>query len=84
MQNLVLILLGQVKDWVIEQTRERIKRQLEADELAYQKRLLAARKREEVMRRAARARVLKKPVWFVVCLPRWLLESLGRNGAMKT
>lgn len=51
------------KNWVIEQTRERIKRQLEADEQACQERLLSARKREEVMRRAARARVLKKPKW---------------------
>ncbi|KXN88150.1 ATP-dependent RNA helicase chl1 [Leucoagaricus sp. SymC.cos] len=54
---------GDVKDWVIEQTRERIRRQLEVDELTYQERLLAARKREEVMRRAARARILKKPKW---------------------
>lgn len=59
------LILVQVKEWVIEQTRERIGRQLEADELAYQERLLAARKREAAMRRAARARVLKKPVWFM-------------------
>ncbi|KAL9711121.1 ATP-dependent DNA helicase chl1 [Leucoagaricus gongylophorus] len=50
------------KDWVIDQTRERITRQIDAVEQAYQQRLLSARKREEIMRRAARARVLKKPV----------------------
>jgi len=52
----------QAKDWVIDQTRERITRQIDAVEQAYQQRLLSARKREEIMRRAARARVLKKPV----------------------
>ena len=52
----------QAKDWVIEQTRQRISRQFDAEELAYQQRLSSARKREELMRRVARARVSKKPV----------------------
>ncbi|XP_006462645.1 histidine phosphotransfer protein [Agaricus bisporus var. bisporus H97] len=54
---------GSLKDWVVEQTRERIKRQLEAEEQDYQERLLAARKREELMRRKAHARVLKRAKW---------------------
>ncbi|KAJ3556498.1 hypothetical protein NP233_g11962 [Leucocoprinus birnbaumii] len=57
------LIFDQGKEWVIEQTRERIRRQLEADELAYQERLVSAGRREEAMRRAARARVLKKPKW---------------------
>lgn len=57
-----MLTLSQVKDWVVEQTRERIRRQLEADEQAYQERLLAAKKREESIRRKAHARILKRPV----------------------
>lgn len=50
------------KDWVIEQTLERARRDLEADELEYEKRLAQARKREEVIRRAAKAKVTKRIV----------------------
>jgi chromosome transmission fidelity protein 1 len=50
----------QVKDWVIEQTLERARRDLEADELEYEERLAQARKREEAIRRAAKAKVTKK------------------------
>lgn len=57
-----VLTIGKVKDWVVEQTRERIKRQLESEERDYQDKLLAARKREELMRRKAHARVLKKAV----------------------
>ena len=56
----------QVKDWVIEQTLERARRDLEADELEYEERLAQARKREEVIRRAAKAKVTKKFV-SVLC-----------------
>ena len=52
----------QVKDWVIEQTLERVRRDLEADELEYEERLAQARKREEATRRAAKAKVTKKIV----------------------
>jgi chromosome transmission fidelity protein 1 len=52
----------QVKDWVIEQTLERARRDLEADELEYEERLAQARKREEAIRRAAKAKVTKKIV----------------------
>ncbi|KAF9454817.1 DNA repair helicase [Macrolepiota fuliginosa MF-IS2] len=52
-----------VKDWVVEQTMERVKRRLEADEQVFRERLLAARKKEESLRRMARARVLKRPKW---------------------
>ncbi|TFK40687.1 helicase C-terminal domain-containing protein [Crucibulum laeve] len=48
------------KDWVIQQTLERVRRELEADEEAYEERLAQARKREETIRRMARARVHKK------------------------
>lgn len=50
------------KDWVIAQTIERMRRDLEADERAYEERLAEARQREEVMRRMAKARVVKKAV----------------------
>ena len=55
-------LVIQVKDWVIEQTLERARRDLEADELEYEERLAQARKREEALRRAAKAKVTKKIV----------------------
>ncbi|KAG5651045.1 hypothetical protein H0H81_010079 [Sphagnurus paluster] len=48
------------KDWVVEQTRERMRRELEADERDYEARLARARKREEQMKRIAKARVTKK------------------------
>ncbi|KJA17484.1 hypothetical protein HYPSUDRAFT_146538 [Hypholoma sublateritium FD-334 SS-4] len=49
------------KDWVVEQTLERVRRELEADEQEYETRLAQARKREEIMRRAAKGRVTKRP-----------------------
>ncbi|KAF9561351.1 DNA repair helicase [Agrocybe pediades] len=49
------------KDWVTEQTVARIRREMEADEREYEERLAQARKREEVMRRASKARVNKRP-----------------------
>ncbi|KAF8195495.1 helicase C-terminal domain-containing protein [Pholiota molesta] len=45
------------KDWVVEQSLERVRRELEADEQEYEERLAQARKREEIMRRAAKGRV---------------------------
>lgn len=51
-----------VKDWVIEQTLERARRDLEADEREYEERLVQARKREEAIRRAAKAKVTKRIV----------------------
>ncbi len=50
------------KDWVVEQTLERVRRELEADEQEYETRLAQARKREEIMRRAAKGRVTKRLV----------------------
>ncbi len=50
------------KDWVVEQTIERVRRELEADEEEYEMRLAQARKREETMRRAAKGRVTKRLV----------------------
>lgn len=50
------------KDWVMEQTMERMRRDLEADERVYEERLAEARRREEAMRRMAKARVVKKAV----------------------
>jgi len=75
----------QAKDWVIEQTRQRISRQFDAEELAYQQRLSSARKREELMRRAARARVLKKPVGSFSLLEKKRSHfSFNRNGVLTT
>lgn len=50
----------QVMDWVLEQTLERKRKQLEAEEMEYAERLAQARKREAIIRRAARGRVRKK------------------------
>jgi len=50
------------KDWVTEQTIARIRREMEADEREYEERLAQARKREELMRRASKGRVIKKLV----------------------
>ncbi|KAJ6620765.1 helicase C-terminal domain-containing protein [Mycena sp. CBHHK59/15] len=47
-------------DWVLAQTRERRSRELEAEERAYEQRLEQARKKEEVMRKMARAKVNKR------------------------
>jgi hypothetical protein len=50
------------KNWVIEQTRERMRREMEADEREYEERLAQARKREALMKKMAKARVVKKTV----------------------
>ncbi|KAG2010120.1 CHL1 helicase [Coprinopsis cinerea AmutBmut pab1-1] len=50
----------EVKDWVIEQTLARVRREMEADEREYEEKLARARKREEQLRRMAKARVTKK------------------------
>lgn len=47
-------------DWVLAQTIDRKRRQLEADEMEYAERLARARKKELIMRKAAKARVRKK------------------------
>jgi chromosome transmission fidelity protein 1 len=49
-------------EWVISQTRDRLRRELEADELEYEERLAAARKREEAQRRKFFARSVKRQV----------------------
>ncbi|KAI0703917.1 DNA repair helicase [Earliella scabrosa] len=49
-------------DWVLAQTIERKKRELEAEDLEYAERLAAARKREAQLRKLARGHVRKKPV----------------------
>jgi len=49
-------------DWVIDQTRERLRRELEADEREYEVRLEEARKREAAMKKMAAARVIKRKV----------------------
>ncbi|KIM43305.1 hypothetical protein M413DRAFT_18375 [Hebeloma cylindrosporum] len=48
------------KDWVIEQTLQRVRRDLEASEQEYEERLVKARRREEALRRAATGRVTKR------------------------
>ncbi|PSR71706.1 hypothetical protein PHLCEN_2v12410 [Hermanssonia centrifuga] len=47
-------------DWVLAQTLDRKRRQLEADEKEYAERLKKARQREATLRRAANGRVRKK------------------------
>ncbi|KAH9989681.1 helicase C-terminal domain-containing protein [Russula compacta] len=47
-------------EWVISQTRDRLRRELEADEEEYEERLAAARKREEVQKRKLFARNVKR------------------------
>lgn len=49
-------------DWVTAQTRERYRRELEADEKELDERLARARKKEAVLRNIAKAKVIKKPV----------------------
>ena len=49
-----------------EQSLERARRDLEADELEYEERLAQARKREETIRRVAKAKVTKRIV-SVLC-----------------
>lgn len=46
-------------DWVSTQTRDRLRRQLEAEEAEYSQRLASARRKESLMK--SKARVLKKP-----------------------
>ncbi|TBU40126.1 DNA repair helicase [Dichomitus squalens] len=48
-------------DWVLAQTIERRRRQLEAEDLEYAERLAAARKREAQLRKLAHGHVRKKP-----------------------
>ncbi|KAG5716392.1 ATP-dependent RNA helicase CHL1, partial [Termitomyces sp. T112] len=48
------------RDWVIEQTRERVRREMEADEQEYEARLAEAKKREDLLKKMCRARVVKK------------------------
>ncbi|CAA7261430.1 unnamed protein product [Cyclocybe aegerita] len=50
----------EAKDWVVEQTLNRLRREMEADEREYEEKLARARKREELMRRAAKGRVTKR------------------------
>lgn len=47
---------------MVEQTLERVRREMEADEREYEERLAKARKREEMMRRAAKGRAVKRQV----------------------
>ncbi|KAI9443288.1 DNA repair helicase [Lactarius indigo] len=53
---------GDGPEWVVSQTRDRLRRELEADEQEYEERLAVARKREEVQRRKFFARNVKKQV----------------------
>lgn len=52
----------EAKDWVVEQTLARIRREMEADEREYEEKLSEARKREQQLRRKAAGRLNKKPV----------------------
>ena len=61
-------------DWVLAQTLDRKRRQLEADEMEYAEKLARARQKELIMRKAAKARVRKKVVsllstHLILCSP---------------
>jgi len=49
-------------DWVVAQTMERHRRELEVEEAEYEERLASARKKEASLKKMAKARVTKKPV----------------------
>ncbi|KAH9049835.1 DNA repair helicase [Lactarius hengduanensis] len=51
---------GDGPEWVVSQTRDRLRRELEVDEQEYEERLAAARKREDAQRRKLFARNVKK------------------------
>ncbi|KAI0667105.1 DNA repair helicase [Trametes maxima] len=53
--------IEEAPDWVLAQTIERRRRELEADELEYATRLATARKREAQLRKLSRGHVRKKP-----------------------
>ena len=80
---LILLFIFPGKDWVIQQTLERARRELEADEREYEEQLATARKRENVLRKKAKAKVTKKPVWsFHLNLSTdidWSIEKGHRN-----
>jgi len=52
-------------EWVISQTRDRLRRELEADEAEYEEHLAAARKREESQKRKLFARNIKRQVCYL-------------------
>lgn len=74
--SLNTLYLSSAKDWVIEQTRERARRELEADEREYEDRLAEARKREILMKKMAKARVIKKTVGQLLSLTAAKLNRL--------
>ena len=49
-------------DWVLEQTRERLRRELERVDVDYAEKLAAARKREAQLRKLSRGHVRKRQV----------------------
>ena len=51
-----------------EQTLDRVRRELEAEEQDYEEKLRQARKREERQRRLAKARVVKRLVCLFGCI----------------
>ncbi len=55
-------------EWVISQTRDRLRRELEADEREYEERLAVARKREEIQRRKFFSRNVKRQVCYLYLL----------------
>lgn len=51
-----------MKGWVVEQTKQRLIREFEADEQAFEDRLKEAREREAAFRRATRGKATKRAV----------------------
>ncbi|SRR5258708_29876667 len=67
LNNDILLYLREISapEWVITQTRDRLRRELEADEREYEELLAAARKREEIQRRKFFARNVKRQVCYL-------------------
>lgn len=54
-------------DWVAIQTRERLGKELDAQEELYRERLAKARKKEAEIKKQMKARAIKRPVGSIGC-----------------
>ncbi|KAK7056977.1 ATP-dependent DNA helicase chl1 [Paramarasmius palmivorus] len=62
---------GEPNDWVYEQTRERVRREIEDAERDYEEKLACARKSEQIQKAKMRARVTKKPRLLAEVVPEY-------------
>ena len=66
-------------DWVLAQTMERKRREMEEIDREYAERLRKAKRKEELLRKAARARVHKRQVRVMHLLMRFLVNLYCRK-----